>query len=122
MAKPHFEEMMDKFLYSDQEVQVGWYEKNGVRKPLYRKVCEYNSNIASGWSGISFSTLGISNVEFLRIPSALGKSPSGNVWEEMTSNQNRIQINLDNSTLSLYLTDGALSKIKFVLEYTKTTD
>ena len=66
--------------------------------------------------------MGLSNVEFLRIPSALGKSSSGNVWEEMISNQNRIQINLDNNTLSLYLTDGQLSKIIFTLEYTKTTD
>ena len=121
MAKPHFEERFDN-VDSDNEVQGGWYEKNGVRKPLYRKVCEYNSTITAGWSGISFSTLGISNVEFLRIPSALGKSSSGNVWEEMVSNQNRIQINLENNTLSLYLTDGSISKIIFVLEYTKTTD
>jgi hypothetical protein len=103
--------------YSTTETVIGTWI-NG--KPLYRKVVKYVSTISPGWSGVSFSTLGLSNIEYLRIPSALGKS--GNQYEEMVSNQNRIIINIGNSTLSLYLTDGSFSEITFILEYTKTTD
>jgi len=99
--------------YSTSEIRIGTW----LGKPLYRKVVKYSSTISAGWSGVAFSTLGLSNIEYLRIPSALGKN--GNQYEEMVSNQNRIQINIGNSTLSLYLTDGSFSEITFILEYTK---
>lgn len=104
--------------YSLNEQVIGtWYNS----KPLYRKVFVYNSTVSAGWSGIAYSTLGISNIDYLRVVSALGKSSSGQ-FEEMTSHQNRVIINTPGEALSLYLTDSSIIQIIFILEYTKTTD
>lgn len=103
-------------VYSLTETVVGTF----LGKPLYRKVFDYISTVPSGWSGVAFSTLGISNIDYLRVVSALGRN--GGSYEEMTSHQNRVVINTTGEALSLYLTDSSLQEIIFILEYTKTTD
>ena len=104
--------------YSLNEKVIGtWYNS----KPLYRKVFVYNSPVSAGWSGVAYSTLGLSNIDYLRVVSALGKS-SSDTYEEMTSHQNRVIINTPGEALSLYLTDSTLIQIIFIFEYTKTTD
>lgn len=110
--------IVNKNVYSTGEVVIGEW----LGKPLYRKVVEYNTSISGGnWFGVAYSTLGISNIDYLRVVSAMNRN-SNNQYEEMISNQSRIIINTPENVLSLYLTDGALNKIIFVLEYTKTTD
>lgn len=102
--------------YSTEEQVIGTW----LGKPLYRKVAHYTSTISVGWNGVAFNTLGLSNISYLRVVSALGKS--GDTYEELTSHENRVLINKGNNTLSLYSTDTAFSEVIFILEYTKTTD
>ena len=118
MAKPHFEEMMDKFLYSDQEVQVGWYEKNGVRKPLYRKVIE-SQNVTTDLSSLSIDTWVDVQVQAHLTTGAfftVGRYQGGTDFFSYYIFKNNSSINVDLGST------WTLAKVVITILYTKTTD
>ena len=62
MAKPHYEEMIDRCIYSDGEVQIGWIIKNGVRKPFYRR--KYESSVLTSSEEI-IDSVGVKEIEMV---------------------------------------------------------
>ena len=75
MAKPHFEDMIEKNIYSTNEKQIGWYEKsNGTLVPLFRR--ELRGTFGTITDG-TYSTLEITfdtTIDELMIESAVIKT------------------------------------------------
>lgn len=105
--------------YSETEIVIGTYEG----KPHYRKIIKVNNPPKDTDNSLSFSSLSIEKITDIGGMAYNGTSQSFPVnFFASGSAYIYAHVDYDNSRLKYKNTNWNLSKIEFILEYTKTTD
>jgi hypothetical protein len=111
-------------VYSTNEVEIGKWTNN---KPLYRKVIEYTSGLASNTTK-NIAT--ITNASEIIIKQAYLKSTTGlfyplNMVGYNGNTTDKVYVYTESGTIKCYSTGGwgsSIWKLIVIVEYTKTTD
>lgn len=105
--------------YSETEIVIGTYEG----KPHYRKIIKVNNPPKDTDNSLSFSSLSIEKITDIGGMAYNGTSQSFPVnFFASGSAYIYAHVDYDNSRLKYRNSNWNLSKIEFILEYTKTTD
>lgn len=105
--------------YSETEIVIGTYEG----KPHYRKIIKVNNPPKDTDNFLSFSSLSIEKITNIGGMAYNGTSQSFPVnFFASGSAYIYAHVDYDNSRLKYRNSNWTLSKIEFILEYTKTTD
>lgn len=105
--------------YSETEIVIGTYEG----KPHYRKIIKVNNPPKDTDNSLSFSSLSIEKITSIGGMAYVGTSQSFPVnFFASGSAYIYAHADYDNSRLKYRNANWTLSKIEFILEYTKTTD
>lgn len=102
-------------IYSTEEVQIGWFIKDGIKKPYYRKRFDVTSKV-----DVDLSSL---NYDFIDIASTMLEASNyrRNPYYSGSSDYFRVLIN-PAKKLIIESNLSSFTRWTTTLEYTKTTD
>ena len=113
-----WEQVTNPDSYSTTEVKTNKTWIDG--KPIYRKVYTYSQSATESWTPITFSTIGLSNVDYIWFADGTRKLDSSRYVRDYDFEQN-VYIDMNDSKLHIGPTENP-NAFTFVFEYTKTTD
>lgn len=113
-----WEEVTNPDSYSTSEVKTNKTWTDG--KPIYRKVYTVSQASTQSWTAINFSTIGLSNIDYIYFAKGSRKLESSRYVRDYDYNQN-VYLDITEFKLQLGPTENP-QQFTFVFEYTKTTD
>lgn len=103
--------------FETNEVQTGTL----FGKPRYVKVVEIDAPKTTNWTQFSFETLGLENIDYLRIL-WIEQDRGNGIQENLYSSGGRVQILNTTNKVSFMMDINNVEKLKICFEYNKITD